>query len=154
MPSIRAGSTPSLWLLAEVAIAATDLAEILGTIIALKLLFGLPLLWGCLITAFDTFLLLYLQRWGMRQMEAVILALVATIGGCFLIQIFLAQPGHGGGCLAACGRACRPGALYRGDRHPGRDGHAAQPVLALGAGADPRGSGPTRGASRWHAAIT
>src|SRR5262249_16120311 len=73
-----------LWVLAEVAIAACDLAEILGTVIALKLLFGLPLLWGCLITAFDTFLLLYLQRWGMRQMEAIILALVATIGVCFL----------------------------------------------------------------------
>src|SRR6516225_839106 len=81
-----------LWVLAEIAITATDLAEILGTIIALKLLFGLPLLWGCLITAFDTFVLLYLQRWGMRQVEAVILALVATIGGCFLIQIFLAKP--------------------------------------------------------------
>ena len=81
-----------LWLLAEVAIAATDLAEILGTIIALKLLFGMPLLWGCLVTAFDTFLLLYLQRWGMRTMEAVILALVATIGLCFLIQVVLARP--------------------------------------------------------------
>ncbi|MDR3619990.1 MAG: Nramp family divalent metal transporter [Paludisphaera borealis] len=81
-----------LWLLAEVAIAATDLAEILGTIIALKLLFGMPLLWGCLVTAFDTFLLLYLQRWGMRKMEAVILVLVATIGGCFLVQVFLARP--------------------------------------------------------------
>src|SRR5215469_13827028 len=85
-----------LWLLAEVAIAATDLAEVLGTIIALKLLFGLPLLWGCLVTAFDTFVLLYLQRWGMRQMEAVVLALVATIGACFLIQIFMARPDWGG----------------------------------------------------------
>ncbi len=85
-----------LWILAEIAIAATDLAEILGTIIALKLLFGLPLLWGCLVTAFDTFLLLYLQRWGMRQMEAVILALVATIGACFLIQTFMARPDWGG----------------------------------------------------------
>lgn len=81
-----------LWLLAEIAIAATDLAEVLGTIIALKLLFGIPLLWGCLITAFDTFLLLLLQRLGMRAMEAVILMLVVTIGGCFLIQIGLAQP--------------------------------------------------------------
>jgi manganese transport protein len=81
-----------LWLLAEVAIAATDLAEVLGTIIALKLLFGVPLLWGCLVTAFDTFLLLWLQKWGMRKMEAVILALVATIGACFLLQIFLARP--------------------------------------------------------------
>src|SRR3954466_3137669 len=81
-----------LWLLAEIAIAATDLAEVLGTIIALKLLFGLPLIWGCLVTAFDTFALLYLQRWGMRQIEAVVLVLVATIGGCFPLQIFQAPP--------------------------------------------------------------
>src|SRR3954449_6192600 len=81
-----------LWILCEIAIAATDLAEVLGTIIALKLLFGLPLLWGCAITAFDTFLLLWLQRFGMRKMEAVILVLVATIGVCFLIQIFMARP--------------------------------------------------------------
>ena len=81
-----------LWVLAEIAIAACDLAEVLGTIIALKLLFGMPLFWGCLVTAFDTFLLLALQRWGMRAMEAVILALVATIGACFLIQIFMARP--------------------------------------------------------------
>jgi manganese transport protein len=90
------GLNALLWLLAEVAIAATDLAEILGTAIAFKLLFGLPLLWGCLVTAFDTFLILYMQRWGMRQVEAVILALVATIAGCFLIQIFLAKPDFGG----------------------------------------------------------
>ena len=98
-------------MLAEVAIAACDLAEILGTIIALKLLFGVPLLWGCLITAFDTFLLLYLQRWGMRQMEAVILALVATIGGCFLIQIYLARPALGG-ILSGLQPSLPPGALY------------------------------------------
>jgi manganese transport protein len=84
-----------LWLLAEVAIAATDLAEVLGTIIALKLLFGMPLLWGCLVTAFDTFLLLYLQRLGMRAIEAVILVLVLTIGGCFLVEIVLARPDLG-----------------------------------------------------------
>lgn len=81
-----------LWFLAEVAIAATDLAEVLGTIIALKLLFNIDLLWGCLITALDTFLLLYLQKLGMRAVEAVILVLVATIGGCFLIEIVLARP--------------------------------------------------------------
>jgi manganese transport protein len=86
------GVNAVLWVLAEIAIAATDLAEVLGTIIALKLLFGMPLLWGCLITAFDTFVLLWLQRWGMRRMEAVILALVATIGICFLVQIFMARP--------------------------------------------------------------
>jgi manganese transport protein len=81
-----------LWVLAEIAIAACDLAEVLGTIIALKLLFGMPMLWGCLITAFDTFALLWLQRWGIRMVEAVILALVATIGLCFLVQIFMARP--------------------------------------------------------------
>ncbi len=85
-----------LWLQAEVAIAACDLAEVVGTIIALKLLFGIPLLWGCLVTAADTFLLLWLQRWGMRRMEAFILALVLTIGGCFLLQILLARPDLGG----------------------------------------------------------
>jgi manganese transport protein len=100
-----------LWVLAEVAIAACDLAEILGTIIALKLLFGLPLLWGCLVTAFDTFLLLYLQRWGMRQMEAVILALVATIGVCFVVQIYLAVP-DSGGVLRGLQPSLPPGALY------------------------------------------
>src|SRR5437764_2603626 len=81
-----------LWLMAEVAIAATDLAEVLGTIIALKLLFGLPMLWGCLVTALDTFLLLWIQKLGIRKMEAFILSLVATIGLCFLVEIFLARP--------------------------------------------------------------
>src|SRR5437588_7467094 len=100
-----------LWVLAEIAITATDLAEILGTIIALKLLFGLPLLWGCLITAFDTFALLYLQRWGMRQLEAVILVLVATIGGCFLVQLLQARPDLGG-MVAGLRPSLPPGALF------------------------------------------
>src|SRR3954463_10647229 len=86
------GVKPLLWVLAEGAIAATDLAEVLGTIIALKLLFGMPLLWGCLVTAFDTFLLLWLQRWGMRTMEAGILAPVARIGASLVVQIFMARP--------------------------------------------------------------
>jgi manganese transport protein len=111
----RAEYSPGLnavfWVLAEVAIAACDLAEILGTIIALKLLFGLPLLWGCLITAFDTFILLYLQRWGMRQMEAVILAMVATIGACFLVQISLAKP-ELGGVVSGFRPSLPPGSLY------------------------------------------
>ncbi len=105
------GVNAILWVLAEVAIAATDLAEILGTIIALKLLFGLPLLWGCLVTAFDTFLLLYLQRWGMRQVEAVILALVATIGLCFLVQIFMARPDMAG-VVSGLRPTLPPGSLY------------------------------------------
>ena len=84
----------ALWFLAEVSIAACDLAEVVGTVIALKLLFGLPLIWGCVITAFDTFLLLGLQRFGMRKMEAVILTLVVTIGICFGIQIVMARPDY------------------------------------------------------------
>ncbi len=88
--------TVVLWLLAEIAIAATDLAEALGTVVGLNLLFGLPLLWGCAVTAFDTFLLLALQRLGMRKMEAFIVMLVATIGSCFLIEVYLAKPDWGG----------------------------------------------------------
>lgn len=82
----------TLWIFAEIAIAATDLAEALGTVIGLKLLFGIPLLWGCFITAFDTFLFLALERLGVRKIEAFIVALVATIGLCFVIEIFFAKP--------------------------------------------------------------
>lgn len=85
----------ALWFLCEIAIAACDLAEILGAAIGLKLLFGIPLLAGVLITAFDTLLLLYLQRFGMRTMEAFILVLVSTIGVCFLVEIALARPDAG-----------------------------------------------------------
>jgi manganese transport protein len=74
-------------------------------------MFGLPLMWGCLVTAFDTFVLLGLQRWGMRAMEAAILALVSTIGACFLVQIFLAQP-DAVGVLAGFRPALPPGALF------------------------------------------
>lgn len=85
----------ALWALCEVAVAACDLAEVLGTIIGLNLLFGLPMLWGCLVTLCDTFLLLGIQRLGIRKMEAFILTLVLTIGGCFLLEIFLSRPGWG-----------------------------------------------------------
>lgn len=105
------GVNAILWVLAEIAIAATDLAEVLGTIIALKLLFGIPLLWGCLVTAFDTFVLLWLQRWGMRTLEAMILALVATIGCCFFVQIVMAQP-DAAGVLAGFRPSLPPGALF------------------------------------------
>jgi manganese transport protein len=81
-----------LWGLTEIAIAATDLAEVIGTIIALKLLFGLPYLWGLAIAAGDTFLLLALQRRGIRLLELVTLALVAVIGGSFVFEIILARP--------------------------------------------------------------
>jgi manganese transport protein len=81
-----------LWLLCEVAIIACDLAEVLGAAIGLKLLFGLPLLAGVLITALDVLLLLAMSRLGMRRLEAFILSLVATIGACFAIEMFLSQP--------------------------------------------------------------
>lgn len=81
-----------LWLLAELAIAACDLAEVIGTVIGLKLLFGLSSEWGILITLLDTFLLLGLQRFGIRKIEAVIVTLIFTIGACFVIELFLAQP--------------------------------------------------------------
>lgn len=82
----------ALYGLAEIAIAATDLAEILGMAIGIQLLTGLPLIWGVLITVLDTFLFLLLQRLGMRKMEAFIIALVAIIGLSFLIEILMAKP--------------------------------------------------------------
>ncbi len=129
----------ALWALAEIAIAACDLAEVVGTVIALKLLFGMPLLWGCVVTAFDTFLLLWLQQ--LRDEED---------GG--------RDPGPGGddrrlfpdpdpagqarpGCHAPGLPAdLAAGLAVRRDRHPRRDGDASQPLLALGPGAVPAGS--------------
>lgn len=84
-----------LYILAEIAIAATDLAEVLGMAIGIQLLTGMPLLWAVLITVFDTFLFLLLQRLGIRKMEAFIICLVAIIGVSFLIQIVLANPDFG-----------------------------------------------------------
>lgn len=84
-----------LYVLAEIAIAACDLAEVLGMAIGIQLLTGLPLIWGVLITVLDTFLFLLLQRLGMRKMEAFIIALVAIIGLSFLTEIVLAKPDLG-----------------------------------------------------------
>lgn len=81
-----------LYGLAEIAIAATDLAEVLGMAIGINLLTGLPLTWGVAITVLDTFILLFLQRLGIRKMEAFIIALVAVVGISFLIEIILAAP--------------------------------------------------------------
>src|SRR5579862_9144639 len=72
-----------LWVLCEVAIVACDLAEVLGAAIGLNLLFGIPMIAGVILTAGDTLLLLWLQRFGIRSMEAFVLALIAVIGGCF-----------------------------------------------------------------------
>ena len=82
----------ALWLMAELAICATDLAEIIGTAIALKLLFGIPLAWGVAITVADVLLILALQARGFRYMEAFIVALMLVIAGCFVVQIALSQP--------------------------------------------------------------
>ena len=77
------------WLLCEVAIGACDLAEVLGSAVALNLMFHIPLLWAVLITALDVLLLLALQRFGIRTVEAVVLLLVATIGVCYFLEIFV-----------------------------------------------------------------
>ena len=82
----------TLWVLCEIAIIACDLAEVLGAAIALKLLFHLNLLAGVLLTALDTLLLLWLQRFGIRVIESIIISLIAVIAGCFLIEMFWAKP--------------------------------------------------------------
>ncbi|MBK6897522.1 MAG: Nramp family divalent metal transporter [Alphaproteobacteria bacterium] len=81
-----------LWFVCEIAICACDLAEIIGTAIALKLLFGIDLVFGVCLTAFDTLLILYLQSKGFRWLEAFIIALIALVAGCFVVDIWLAQP--------------------------------------------------------------
>src|SRR6476619_3422415 len=85
----------SLYLLAELAIAACDLAEVLGMALGIQLLTGLPLIFGVSVTVLDTFLIFYLQKKGMRAMEAFIIALVIIIGLSFLVEIFMAKP-HAG----------------------------------------------------------
>jgi manganese transport protein len=84
------------WLLAEIAIIACDMAEVLGGAVALLMLFHIPIFWGVIITGLDVLLLLAMQRFGMRTIEAIVLLLVATIGVCYLIEIFVlpqTQPG-------------------------------------------------------------
>jgi len=85
-----------LWALAEIAIIATDIAEVIGTAIGLNLIFGIPLELGVLITALDVFIILYLQKMGFRWVEAFIITLLGVIAVCFAIQIFLADPHWGG----------------------------------------------------------
>jgi manganese transport protein len=85
-------TTMVLWVLCEIAIAACDLAEVLGSAVALKLLFGLPLLAGVIITAFDVLIVLALQGRGFRLIEAFVVTLIATIAACFAYEIFFAQP--------------------------------------------------------------
>jgi manganese transport protein len=81
-----------LWIVCEIAIAACDLAEVLGSAVALKLLFGLPLLAGVIITAFDVLIVLALQGRGFRLIEVFVVTLIATVAACFAYEIFFAQP--------------------------------------------------------------
>ena len=88
-------TTLVLWVLCEIAIAACDLAEVIGAAIALNLLFGLPLIWGVCITALDVLVVLYLQNKGFRYVEALVVALIICIAACFAVELFLAKPDLG-----------------------------------------------------------
>ncbi|MEO8484193.1 MAG: Nramp family divalent metal transporter [Acidobacteriota bacterium] len=87
--------TIGLWILCEIAIAACDLAEVVGAAIALNLLFGLPLIWGVLLTSLDVLIVLFLQHRGFRYVEALVVGLIIAIAGSFAIEIFLARPDMG-----------------------------------------------------------
>src|SRR5207247_1559822 len=81
-----------LWVLCELAICACDLAEVIGSAIALQLLFKIPLVWGVCITALDVLAVMYLQNKGFRYIEALVITLIVVIGGCFLLEIIFARP--------------------------------------------------------------
>jgi manganese transport protein len=83
-----------LWIGAEIAIAACDLAEVIGSAIALQLLFHIPLFYGVLITGVDVLIILLLQRWGFRYVEALVIVLIGTILAMFSVQVFLSRPDH------------------------------------------------------------
>jgi manganese transport protein len=93
----------ALWVLCEIAIAACDLAEVIGSAVALNLLFGLPLIWGVCVTSLDVLAILYLQHRGFRLLEAIVVVLIGTIGTCYLLEIILVKPD-----LAAIGRGFIP----------------------------------------------
>src|SRR5437660_7255168 len=84
-----------LWIICEIAIAACDLAEVIGSAIALNLLFGIPLAWGIVITSLDVLIVLYMQHKGFRLLEALVVVLIATIAGCFLFEILISKPDAG-----------------------------------------------------------
>ncbi|MCU0633381.1 MAG: Nramp family divalent metal transporter [Gemmatimonadaceae bacterium] len=84
-----------LWIVCEIAIAACDLAEVIGTAVALNLLFDLPLPWGIVITALDVLLILLLQHKGFRYLEALVIALIAIVGACFLFELVVSRPALG-----------------------------------------------------------
>jgi len=104
-----------LWILCEIAIAACDLAEVVGSAIALQLLFGIPLVWGCVITALDVLAVLYLQHKGFRLIEAIVTTLIGTIGLCFAAELFFSKPNIGavfGGYIPSADILTHPGMLY------------------------------------------
>src|SRR5260370_32076184 len=123
-----------LWALCEVAIAACDLAEVLGAAIGLNLLFGLPLLAGVLVTSADTLLLLWLQRFGIRMMEAFVLGLIAVIGGCFFIEILLSKPVFSEVAAGLIPRLHGPEGLYLALGTLGAAGRPPNLYLASGLG--------------------
>src|SRR5207248_3317989 len=120
-------ATLALWVLCEVAIAACDLAEVIGSAIALNLLFGIPLPVGIVVTALDVLLVLFLQHKGFRLLEALVVALIVTIAGCFLFEIVIARPELGpvlGGFVPSRRpnrRGRDPAGLRAADAAPGRD---------------------------------
>src|SRR5260370_930991 len=132
-----------LWALCEVAIAACDLAEVLGAAIGLNLLFGLPLLAGVLVTSADTLLLLWLQRVGIRMMEAFVLGLIAVIGGRFFIEILLSKPVFSGVAAGAIPRPPGAPAPYSGVLQSGAERDGGLPQVPQGGGAvgDDHGAG-------------
>jgi manganese transport protein len=104
-----------LWIACEIAIAACDLAEVIGTAIALNLIFGIPVTYGVVITALDVLVVLYLQNKGFRLLEALVIALIATVGACFLWEIILSQPPFGEvmrGFVPSRGIVSNPAMLY------------------------------------------
>jgi manganese transport protein len=108
-------TTIVLWLLCEIAIAACDLAEVIGSAIALNLLFGLPLIWGVCLTSLDVLLVLYMQQYQFRYVEALVVLLILGIAGCFAVQLWLAKPdlaGVLGGFIPQLEIARNPDMLY------------------------------------------
>ena len=130
-------STPTvwfLWILCEIAIAACDLAEVVGSAIALQLLFGIPLVWGCVITAADVLAVLYLQSKGFRYIEALVITLIPTIARLFCGGTFLVETrfhGHDAGVCSRPGNSNQSRHALCQHRHHRRDRHAAQSLPAL-----------------------
>jgi manganese transport protein len=105
----------ALWIGCEIAISACDLAEVIGSAIALQLLFGIPLTWGIIITAADVLIVLLLQQRGFRLLEAVVIMLVATVGACFLFELIISRPelaGVMGGLVPTADIVSDPDKLY------------------------------------------